>query len=80
MIVMVAGAVNVAPFAGLVIEHAGTTFAGAFTVNVATLDVALPALFATTTLNCEPLSPITVAGVVYVATVAPEIFTAFFRH
>ncbi len=36
----------------------------AFTVKVALLLVTLPAALVTTTLNVEPLSPTTVAGVV----------------
>ena len=35
-----------------------------FTVSVAVLLVLLPAVLLTTTLNVEPLSPLTVAGVV----------------
>ena len=37
---------------------------GEFTVSVAPLLVVLPALLVTTTVNTEPLSPLTVAGVV----------------
>jgi hypothetical protein len=36
----------------------------AFTVSVAGLLVALPAVFVTTTVNCAPLSDVVVAGVV----------------
>ena len=44
-----------------------TWIAGAgagFTVNVATLLVAVPAVFVTTTANVDPLSDVVVAGVV----------------
>jgi hypothetical protein len=41
----------------------GATVA-AFTVSVAGLLVALPAVFVTTTANCAPLSEVVVAGVV----------------
>jgi len=49
-------------FAGCVVT-VGTT-AAAFTVKVATLLVTVPAVFATTTRNVEPLSAVVVAGVV----------------
>src|SRR5271169_1181549 len=39
--------------------------AAALTVSVAGLLVVLPTLLVTVTVNCEPLSPVAVAGVVY---------------
>ena len=52
----------------------------AATVRVASLLVALPFELLTTTLNCAPLSAEVVAGVVYVAAVAPLIAEPFFCH
>jgi hypothetical protein len=49
-------------FAGCVVI-AGATGAG-FTVSVAALLVAVPAVFVTTTANVDPLSEVAVAGVV----------------
>jgi len=49
-------------FTGCVVI-AGATGAG-FTVNVAPLLVAVPALLLTTTTNADPLSAVVVAGVV----------------
>jgi hypothetical protein len=50
------------------------------TVKAAALLVALPAAFETITRYCSPLSALVVAGVVYVARVAPEMLTLFFCH
>jgi hypothetical protein len=55
----------------------GTT---GFTVSVAGLLVTLPTEFVTATVNCEPLSALVVAGVVYVEEVAPEIAAPLFFH
>ena len=55
-------------------------------VNALTVNVALPDVAGsehgpvTTTLNAAPLSPLTVAGVVYEDDVAPEMFVPFLRH
>jgi hypothetical protein len=51
-----------------------------FTVKIAGLLTTFPTLLLTTTLNCEPLSPLAVAGVVYVDDVAPFIGTPFRCH
>ena len=51
-----------------------------FTVSVAGLLVTLPAMFVTTAENREPLSPLTVGGVIYEDFVAPEMFSPFFLH
>ena len=58
---------------------AGATGAG-LTVRVAALLVTLPAELLTTTVNCAPLSDVAVAGVLYVADVAPVIDVPFFFH
>ena len=50
------------------------------TVRVAVLLVTLPVELPTTTLNCDPLSELAVAAVVYVAEVAPLMDVPFFRH
>ena len=52
----------------------------AVTVNVAELLVTSPALFMITTEYSDPLSATTVAGVVKLAIVAPEITVPFLRH
>jgi hypothetical protein len=52
----------------------------AVTVNVAGLLIALPAELVTITRNVAPLSPETVAGVVYEDDVAPLMFALFFCH
>ena len=52
----------------------------AFTVRVAALLVTLPALFVTVTVNWSPLYEAVVAGVVYVAEVAPLIAVPFIAH
>jgi hypothetical protein len=52
----------------------------AFTVRVAALLVMLPTLLVTVTVNCAPLSEVAVAGVVYVAEVAPLIAVPPFFH
>jgi hypothetical protein len=52
----------------------------AFTVSVAALLVTLPVLLLTVTVKLAPLSPITVAAVVYELDVAPPIAVAFFFH
>jgi hypothetical protein len=57
----------------------GATVA-AVTVSVAALLVAFPAELLTTTLNCDPLSDVAVAGVVYVAEVAPLMGVPFLFH
>ena len=57
----------------------GATGAG-LTVKVAVPLVIDPAVLLTTTVNELPLSPVVVAGVVYVDPVAPEIFVPFFFH
>ena len=54
--------------------------AGALTVRVALLLVALPAELVITTEKLEPLSAVVVAGVVYELEVAPVIFVPFFLH
>ncbi len=51
-----------------------------FTVKVAALLVTLPAFPVTVTVNDAPLSPTTVAGVVYDAETAPLIEVPFFFH
>jgi hypothetical protein len=51
-----------------------------FTVKVAGPPVAVPATLVTMTVKSEPLSPITVAGVVYVLDVAPPIAIPFLYH
>jgi hypothetical protein len=51
-----------------------------FTVNVAELLVADPALLLTTTSKVEPLSEVVVADVVKVAEAAPAMFVPFFCH
>jgi hypothetical protein len=56
------------------------TVDAAVTVRVAALLVALPFALLTTTTNCAPLSAGVVAGVVYVAEVAPLIAEPFFCH
>ena len=53
---------------------------GRFTVSGAELLVLVPAEFLTLTLKVEPLSVLTVAGVVYEAAVAPVIAVPFFDH
>ncbi len=57
-----------------------TTRVAVFTVNLAESLVAMPYAFVTTQRNEEPLSPATVAGVVYEARVAPAITIPFFFH
>jgi hypothetical protein len=52
----------------------------AVTVSVAGLLIALPAELVTITRNVAPLSPETVAGVVYEDDVAPLMFALFFCH
>ena len=52
----------------------------AITVKAAFDEVTVPALFATTTLNCAPLSAATVTGVTYVADVAPAMLIPPLRH
>jgi len=54
--------------------------AAAVTVSVAVLLVVLPTLLVTVTVNCEPLSPVAVAGVVYEDEVAPPIAVPPFFH
>jgi len=53
---------------------------GLCTVNVAALLVTEPAGLLTITSNVQPLSTLVVAGVVYVAAVAPGRFDPFFCH
>jgi hypothetical protein len=53
---------------------------GALTVSTAALLVAVPAELLTVTVNCAPLSELTLAGVVYVDEVAPLIDPPFFIH
>ena len=50
------------------------------TVSVAELLVVLPTELVTTVRNCDPLSEVDVAGVVYDEPVAPVIFAVFFCH
>ena len=64
--------------AGCVVIDGAT--AAALTVSVAVVLVAVPAEFVTITRKDEPLSAVVFAGVVYVAEVAPEMFTEFFCH
>ena len=71
----VATALNVAvapsstdAFAGCVVMAGGTS-----TLSVAALEVAVPTEFVTTTRNVAPSSAAVVAGVVYVAPVAPAM-------
>jgi hypothetical protein len=52
----------------------------AVTVRVAALLVTLPLELLTTTLNCAPLSAEVLAGVLYVAAVAPLIAAPLFCH
>ena len=52
----------------------------AVTVRVAALLVTLPVALVTVTVNCAPLSDDAVAGVVYVAEVAPLIAIPFLFH
>jgi hypothetical protein len=52
----------------------------ALTVRLAALLVTLPAELLTVTLNCDPLSELVVAGVVYVEEVAPAIGCPLFSH
>ena len=54
--------------------------APAVTVSVAAALVMLPTPLVTVTVNAAPLSPMTVAGVVYEAAVAPPIATPFLFH
>ena len=54
--------------------------AAAFTVSVAALLVALPALLLTTRVNCSLLAAVDSAGVVYVDNVAPLIGAPFIFH
>ena len=54
--------------------------AAAFTVRIAALLVALPALLLTATVNCALLSEVVSAGVVYEDDVAPLIAVPFFFH
>jgi hypothetical protein len=54
--------------------------AAAVTVSVAALLVALPTELVTMTVKLDPLSPMTAAGVVYPASVAPAIGLPFFCH
>ena len=65
-------------FAGCVLMI-GAVAAG-FTVSVAELLVALPAVFVTTTLNSAPLSVVAVVGVVYLDDVAPAMAVVPFIH
>lgn len=51
-----------------------------FTVKVAALEVILPTLLETVTVNWAPLSEVAVAGIVYEAAVAPLIIAPFFFH
>ena len=51
-----------------------------FTVSTAPVLVVLPALSVTTATNIAPLSLVVVAGVVYVADVAPAITPPFLFH
>ena len=53
---------------------------GLLTVRVARLLATLCVECMTVTPNFAPLSAVVVAGVVYVAEVAPEMFTVFFCH
>jgi len=55
---------TVAPFAGAVTDTVGGVVSDGFTVSVAALLVGVPAVLLTTTWKVNPLSPITVAGVV----------------
>ena len=75
--VAVAPAVTIA-FAGCVVMDGAA--AAELTVSVAAVLVALPALFVTTHRNEAPLSAEVVAGVVYEALVAPEMFALFRCH
>jgi len=50
------------------------------TVRVAVLLVTLPVELLTATLNCDPLSDVAVAAVVYVADVAPLMDVPFLHH
>jgi hypothetical protein len=50
------------------------------TVRVAALLITLPIELLTTTLNCDPLSDVAIAGGVYVADVAPLMDVPFFLH
>jgi len=52
----------------------------AFTVSVATLLVMLPAPLVTVTVNCSPLLPVVVTGVVYDVDVAPLMAVPFIFH
>src|SRR5215467_2629676 len=54
--------------------------AAAYTERDAVFDVAVPRLLVTTTLKIAPLSSIVVAGVSYVALVAPAMATPFLCH
>ena len=54
--------------------------AAALTVRVAVLLVTLPVELLTATLNCDPLSDVAVAAVVYVADVAPLMDVPFLHH
>jgi hypothetical protein len=51
-----------------------------FTVSVAVLLVTEPAELLTITSKVDPLSAVVVAGMVYWAALAPEIFAPFFCH
>ena len=53
---------------------------GPLTVRIARLLATLCVECVTMTPNIAPLSAVVVAGVVYVAEVAPEMFTVFFCH
>jgi hypothetical protein len=63
---------------GCVVIVGATT--AAFTVRVAALLVTLPAVLVTVTVNCAPLSPEAVGGVVYEAEVARLIAVPFLLH
>ena len=52
----------------------------AFTVRIAALLVALPAVLLTATVNCALLSAVVSAGVVYVDDIALLIATPFLLH
>ena len=65
-------------FAGCVVMAGGVD--GLLTVRVARLLATLCVECETMTPNFARLSEAVVAGVVYIAEVAPEMFTAFFCH
>ena len=54
--------------------------AAALTVSVAALLVTLPVELLITTVNCDPLSDVAAAGLVYAGEIAPLMVVPFFRH